>query len=170
MAHMNSKYDYDINKRLHKLPNKMHLQACIDGGNIYKNRKKYNRKVKHKNRFMSDLGYDQEDCMEYNKMLMDDFLGSRLTVFIDTEEHYFEWVNAIKEFNIRWCHGTKICDEYMLGLNSVSIRHIARNDDYRMQYSSRPERVSHHDCGYMIDWDKFLELLHTNKVPNYYYS
>lgn len=58
MAHMNSKYDYDINKRLHKLPNKMHLQACIDGGNIYKNRKKYNRKVKHKNRFMSDLGYE----------------------------------------------------------------------------------------------------------------
>ena len=55
---MNSKYDYSINKNLHKLPNKLHLQACIDGGNIYRDRKKYNRKIKHKNRMMSDLGYE----------------------------------------------------------------------------------------------------------------
>ena len=54
---MNTKCDYDINKRLHKLPNKMHLQACIDGGSIQRNRKKYNRKVKHKKSFMKELGY-----------------------------------------------------------------------------------------------------------------
>lgn len=105
--------------------------------------------------------------MEYNKMLMDDFLGSRLTVIIDTEEHYFKWANAIKDFNIRWCHGTKICDEYMAGLKCVSIRHM-QNNAYRMQFSGRVE--SHFDCGYMISWDKFLELLHTNKVPSYYYN
>ena len=51
------KYKTITNKDLHKLPNKMHLQACIDGGNIFKNKKKYNRKIKHKGRIMQDLGY-----------------------------------------------------------------------------------------------------------------
>lgn len=34
-------------RRVH-LPNPMHLQACIEGGRIYRNKKKYTRKGKSK--------------------------------------------------------------------------------------------------------------------------
>jgi len=38
----------DMNQlRLH-VPNEMHLQACIKGGSIYRDRTKYTRKEKHK--------------------------------------------------------------------------------------------------------------------------
>lgn len=120
---MNSKYDYDINKKLHKLPNKMHLQACIDGGNVYKNRKKYNRKVKHKNRFMSDLGYEQEVYMEYNKILVKDFMETKLWVTFKNREEYLRWANGIKCLNLLWCHGQRIEENDFSGdIKAVSIR------------------------------------------------
>lgn len=35
-------------QRLCHLPNELHLAACIKGGNVYRNRKKYTRKGKAK--------------------------------------------------------------------------------------------------------------------------
>ena len=40
------KYDW-AKEGLH-IPNKMHLDACIQGGNVYRNKKKYTRKGKEK--------------------------------------------------------------------------------------------------------------------------
>lgn len=41
----------DVNKLRIHLPNEMHLQACIRGGNIFRDKKKYTRKEKHKVRY-----------------------------------------------------------------------------------------------------------------------
>lgn len=40
----------DINLRKISLPNEMHLKACIKGGNVFRDKTKYSRKSKHKNR------------------------------------------------------------------------------------------------------------------------
>lgn len=45
---MKSKEKKNMNQRLSSLPNPMHLAACIRGGTIQKNKKKYNRKAKYK--------------------------------------------------------------------------------------------------------------------------
>lgn len=45
---------YDANIRGSSLPNSMHLDACRQGGRIFRNKKKYTRKEKHK------LKYERE--------------------------------------------------------------------------------------------------------------
>lgn len=42
------KQTYKFEERSLKLPNPMHLDACRQGGNIYRNKKKYTRKGKGK--------------------------------------------------------------------------------------------------------------------------
>lgn len=42
------KQTYRFEERSLKLPNPMHLDACRQGGNIYRNKKKYTRKGKAK--------------------------------------------------------------------------------------------------------------------------
>ena len=42
------KQTYKFEERSLKLPNPMHLAACRQGGNIYRNKKKYTRKGKAK--------------------------------------------------------------------------------------------------------------------------
>ncbi|WP_373211155.1 hypothetical protein [Holdemanella biformis] len=46
-------YRYEV-RRL-RIPNFMHLDACIQGGNIYKNKKKYTRKGKRKFDYKKEL-------------------------------------------------------------------------------------------------------------------
>ena len=44
---------YDANIRGSSLPNSMHLDACRQGGRIFRNKKKYTRKEKHKLKYES---------------------------------------------------------------------------------------------------------------------
>ncbi len=46
-------YRYEV--RGLRIPNFMHLDACIQGGNIYKNKKKYTRKGKRKFDYKKEL-------------------------------------------------------------------------------------------------------------------
>ena len=101
--------------------------------------------------------------MEYNKILMEDFLNGSLHVHIDTKEHHYQWANAIKEFNIRWCSGTRIEDEYISENKMVSIR----RSNGKLQFSNYNYGTRNmHDS---LFWNEFLDLLHTNKNPRLYY-
>ena len=42
---------YDANVRGSSLQNPMHLDACRQGGRIFKNKKKYTRKEKYKSKY-----------------------------------------------------------------------------------------------------------------------
>lgn len=42
---------YDANIRASFLPNPMHLDACRQGGRIFRNKKKYTRKEKYKSKY-----------------------------------------------------------------------------------------------------------------------
>lgn len=42
---------YDANIRASSLPNPMHLDACRQGGRIFRNKKKYTRKEKYKSKY-----------------------------------------------------------------------------------------------------------------------
>lgn len=46
-------YRYEV--RGLRIPNFMHLDACIQGGNIYKNKKKYTRNGKRKFDYKKEL-------------------------------------------------------------------------------------------------------------------
>ena len=42
---------YDANIRSSSLPNPMHLDACRQGGRIFRSKKKYTRKEKYKSKY-----------------------------------------------------------------------------------------------------------------------
>ncbi len=52
---------YRFEQRSLKLPNPMHLDACRQGGNIYRNKKKYTRKGKEKFDYRKgDMNYEKD--------------------------------------------------------------------------------------------------------------
>ena len=49
------KFVYRFEERSLRIPNFMHLDTCIQGGNVYKNKKKYSRKGKSKFDYRKEL-------------------------------------------------------------------------------------------------------------------
>ena len=49
------KFVYRFEERSLRIPNFMHLDTCIQGGNIYKNKNKYSRKGKSKFDYRKEL-------------------------------------------------------------------------------------------------------------------
>lgn len=54
----NKKKNMTQEQRLAHLPNPMHLDACIQGGNVYRNKKKYTRKGKDRFDLKKETSFD----------------------------------------------------------------------------------------------------------------
>lgn len=103
-----------------------------------------------------------------NEMLLDYFLKSNLNIHIDTREHYFEVVNALKDLNLRWCSGNyanEYCPHDTENGIKISIRKYTGG---RLEFSSSGYGINLYDK-HSIWWYDFLELLPTNLNPVQYF-
>lgn len=93
------KKTYRFEERSLKLPNLYHLDACRQGGNIYRNKKKYTRKGK--SRFDYRKEYQEEEEMEKKDYVVEAVIGLIGTMVVALALYFAMRYIDVKYFDMK---------------------------------------------------------------------